>query len=93
MLLVEIEKPENQTLGAWFCELRNWFDVNRCEPSAFTLAGRRVDRLIYRVSFENSNQAHAFAETFARYSPTVRRASTFERTQPRTIVPPVKVAS
>ena len=57
MLLVEIEKPENETLAAWFSDLRNWFDVNRCEPLAFTQAGRRHDRLIYRISFENAAQA------------------------------------
>jgi CRISPR/Cas system endoribonuclease Cas6 (RAMP superfamily) len=83
MLLVEIEKPENETLGAWFSELRNWLDANRCEPAVFALAGRRVDRLIYRISFETADQAHEFTKKFARYSPTMRRPSVYERTQLR----------
>jgi hypothetical protein len=85
MLLVEIEKPENETLAAWFSDLRNWFDVNRCEPLAFTQAGRRHDRLIYRISFENAAQAQQFSEKFARYAPTIRRADPYKQTQSRTM--------
>ena len=85
MLLVEIEKPENETLAAWFSELRTWLDVNRCEPLAFAQAGRRLDRLIYRISFENAAQAQQFAARFARYTPMVRRATPYERSQMRSV--------
>ncbi len=81
MLLVEIEKPENETLAAWFSELRNWFDGNHCEPLVFTPAGRRLDRLIYRLSFENAEQAQRFSKRFAHYSPITRRATAYERAQ------------
>jgi hypothetical protein len=83
MLLVDIEKPENETLAAWFSELRAWLDVNHCKPSIFTHAGRRLDRLIYRISFDNAAQAHQFSQKFAGYSPTIRRATPFERDQLR----------
>ncbi len=81
MLLVEIEKPENERLGAWFSGLREWLDLNHCEPSVFARSGRRIDRLIYRISFDDAAQAHHFSVTFARYSPTIRRATPFERDQ------------
>jgi len=61
MLLVEIEKPENETLAAWFSELRNWLDANHCEPAVFAQSGRRLDRLIYRISFETAAQARSAA--------------------------------
>ena len=93
MLLVEIEKPENETLAFWFSELRNWLDVNHCEPTIFAQAGRRLDRLIYRISFDSAAQAQQFSERFARYSPTTRRATPFERSQVRMAEPPVKIAS
>lgn len=94
MLFVEIEKPENETLAAWFSELRNWLDLNHCEPSVFNRTGRRLDRLIYRISFESSAQAQQFAARFARYSPSVRRATAYERTQLRTMTaPPVQATS
>jgi hypothetical protein len=83
MLLVEIEKPENETLATWFSELRNWLDANRCQPTVFTQSGRRLDRLIYRISFETAAQAQQFSAKFARYAPTVRRASAYERAEIR----------
>ncbi len=83
MLLVEIEKPENETLAAWFSQLRIWLDINRCEPLIFTQAGRRLDRLIYRISFEDIVQAQQFMMAFARYAPTVRRTTSSEREQLR----------
>lgn len=83
MLLVEIEKPENETLAAWFSELRMWLDVNHCEPLIFAQVGRRLDRLIYRISFDNAAQMRHFTTKFARYAPTVRRTTSFERAQLR----------
>jgi hypothetical protein len=85
MLLVEIEKPENEPLSAWFSELREWLDLNRCAPSVFIRSGRRIDRLIYRISFEDATLAHQFSVHFARYSPTIRRANPFERDQLRSM--------
>lgn len=81
MLLVEIEKPANETLSSWFSELRDWLDHNHCAPTVFTPGGRRIDRLIYRISFDNAAQAHQFSLKFKRYSPIVRRATAFERDQ------------
>ncbi|HTQ34520.1 MAG TPA: hypothetical protein VMI30_10135 [Stellaceae bacterium] len=83
MLIVEIEKPENEPLSVWFASLRDWLDANRCPPSAFTACGRRIDRLIYRISFDTAALAHSFCQDFARYSPTIRRATQFERDQLR----------
>ena len=83
MVLVEIEKPANQTLAGWFSELRTWLDLNRCMSSAFVPAGRRIDRLIYRISFERATEAHKFSTAFASYSPTVRLANPIEREQLR----------
>jgi hypothetical protein len=94
MLLVEIEKPENETLAAWFSELRNWLDVNRCQPSVFAQAGRRLDRLIYRISFDNAAQAHQFSQRFGNYAPTIRRATPYERGELRAMAgSPVQAAS
>jgi hypothetical protein len=83
MLLVEIEKPANVALSAWFSELRDWLDANHCAPSVFARTGRRIDRLIYRVSFDNTAQAHQFSLKFKHYSPVIRRANAFERDQLR----------
>jgi hypothetical protein len=85
MLLVEIEKPENETLAAWFSDLRAWLDANHFEPSVFMRAGRRLDRLVYRISFETAADAHLFSRAFSRYAPAVRRATPFERNQLRAL--------
>jgi transposase len=82
MLLVEIEKPEIEPLSRWFSELRDWLDANHC-ASTFARTGRRLDRLIYRISFEDAALAHQFLLRFSRYSPTIRRANPFERDQLR----------
>jgi len=83
MLLVEIEKPASVSLSQWFSELREWLDENYCTSSAFTQNGRRLDGLIYRISFDNTALAHRFSLRFKRYSPVVRRATAFERDQLR----------
>jgi hypothetical protein len=88
MLLVEIEKPETMTLVAWFSELRTWLDLNHCEPATFIASGRRIDRLIYRISFEHAAEAQQFATAFAQYSATVRRASPMERDRLRGLAEP-----
>ena len=86
MLLVDIEKPGSEPLSVWFSELRDWLDANRCTPSVFTPCGRRIDRLIYRISFDHAAQAHRFCQCFARYLPTIRRATPFEPDQLRAMV-------
>ena len=83
MLLVEIEKPESEPLSVWFSALRSWLDANHCAPSVFARSGRRIDRLIYRVSFDDATRAHHFTQAFAHYAPMVRRATPFERDQLR----------
>ncbi|HML10133.1 MAG TPA: hypothetical protein VK432_04675 [Stellaceae bacterium] len=83
MLLVEIEKPANQTLAAWFSELRTWLDLNRCSSSTFVPAGRRIERLIYCISFERAAETHQFSTAFERYSATIRLANRIEREQLR----------
>lgn len=85
MLLVEIEKPANEPLSAWFSELRGWLDANHCAPAVFALTGRRIDGLIYRISFDNAALAHRFSLRFKSYSPMIRRANTFEREQLRAL--------
>ena len=85
MLLVEIEKPENEPLSTWFSELRSWLDANHCASSTFVRTGRRLDRPIYRISFEDAALAHQFLLGFARYLPTIRRATPFERDQLRSM--------
>jgi hypothetical protein len=81
MPVVQIEKPANQTLATWFSELRSWFDVNHCEPRGFTASGRRVDRLIYLISFDDVAKARRFSRNFSQYAPVVRHATTNEHGQ------------
>jgi CRISPR/Cas system endoribonuclease Cas6 (RAMP superfamily) len=85
MLLVEIEKPENEPLSVWFSTLRAWLDENRCNPTLFARSGRRIDRLIYRISFDDAVLAHQFCQAFKEYEPAVRRATAFERDQLRSM--------
>jgi transposase len=85
MLVVQVEKPENATLASWFSELRSWFDENHCQPLGFIRSGRRIDRVIYQVSFHDAAKARRFSATFAKYAPTVRRATADERTELATI--------
>jgi hypothetical protein len=79
MLVVQIEKPANVTLASWFSELRAWLDENRVVPLGFSRAGRRLDRVIYQISFREPVKAREFTATFARYAPTVRRPTLGER--------------
>jgi hypothetical protein len=81
MLVVQVEKPENEPLGGWFSEIRTWLDVNNCTPSAFVRTGRRLDRLIYRISFDDPVKAREFSRKFARYAPLMRRPTLLERRQ------------
>jgi hypothetical protein len=40
MVIVEIEKSGDMTLGKWFSELRSWFDHNHCQPTLFNQSER-----------------------------------------------------
>lgn len=85
MLVVQVEKPENTTLAGWFSELRAWFDDNHCAPLGFTRAGRRIDRVIYQVSFHDAAKARQFSANFSKYAPTVRRPTPSERSELRAV--------
>jgi hypothetical protein len=80
-MIVEIEKPANMTLAAWFTELRSWFDKNNCQPASFVPSRRVIDNLIFKVTFAESSQARLFASKFASYAPSIRRANSSERSE------------
>jgi hypothetical protein len=67
MLTVEIEKPADQPLGAWFEALRDWLDCNDCSGVSFTRVARGGDRPIYRLAFADAALADKFSGTFAVY--------------------------
>ena len=79
MVVVQIEKPGNMTLAVWFAELRSWFDDNSCQPTLFSQSGRKMDTLIFDVSFEDSAHARLFASTFTKYEPSIRSITSIER--------------
>jgi len=81
MPVVQIEKPANQPFAAWFSGLRQWLDLNRCEAQGFTPAGRRVDRLVYLVSFKDPVSAREFSLNFREYDPVIRRPTLSERSR------------
>jgi len=78
MMVVQIEKPTNMTLGAWFTELRSWFDKNNCQPTSFFPSGRVIDKLVFSITFAEKTQARLFASQFTRYAPATRRATSSE---------------
>jgi hypothetical protein len=47
----------------------------------FARSGRRIDRMIYQVSFHDSTKARQFSSAFAKYAPSVRRATPIERSE------------
>ena len=71
MVIVEIEKSGDMTLGKWFSELRSWFDHNHCQPTLFNQSERVIDKIIFNIIFSDENQAQLFASTFARYAPSI----------------------
>jgi hypothetical protein len=79
MMVVQIEKPANMTLAAWFTELRSWFDENNCQPASFVPAGRVIDKLVFNAIFAEDARAHLFASKFTAYAPATRRATSSER--------------
>jgi hypothetical protein len=81
MMVVQIEKPANVALAAWFTELRTWFDKNNCQPTSFFPSGRVIDKLIFNATFVENTQARLFASTFPMYAPAIRRPNSSERSQ------------
>lgn len=79
MPIVQLEKPADRSLSEWFSELRSWLDLHRCEARGFTLAGRRLDRKVYVISFKDAGKARQFSQNFAQYDPLVRRPTLSER--------------
>jgi hypothetical protein len=69
MMVVQIEKPANMTLAAWFTELRSWFDENNCQPVSFVPDGRVIDKLIFNVSFAEDAHARSFASKVTAFAP------------------------
>ena len=78
MMVVQIEKPANMTLAAWFAELRSWFDENNRQLAFFASAGRVIDIFIFNVTFAENTQAHLFASKFTKYAPSIRRITSLE---------------
>jgi glycine/D-amino acid oxidase-like deaminating enzyme len=78
-MAVQIEKPANMRLAAWFTELRSWFDENNCQPVSFVRAGRVINKLIFNVTFAEDAHARSFASKFRAFAPAVRRATSSER--------------
>ena len=79
MLVVQIEKPANMTLAMWFSELRSWLNVNKCEETSFSEAGRTIDKLIFNLIFKDHTKARLFAANFMRYGPSILRTIGSER--------------
>jgi hypothetical protein len=79
MMVVQIEKPANMTLAAWFTELRSWLDENNCQPASFIPTGRVIDKLIFNAIFAEDAHARLFAAKFTAFAPTIRRATSSER--------------
>ena len=88
MVVVQIEKPGNMTLGKWFSELRSLFDVNHCQPTLFNQSETVMDKIIFNITFSDEAQAQLFASTFARYAPSMRRTASIERADLRKTLEP-----
>src|SRR5207253_6933032 len=79
MVMVEIEEPDDMTLGKWFSELRSWFDHNHCQPTLFNQSERVMGKVIFNITFSDEAQARLFASTFARYAPSIGPTGSIER--------------
>src|SRR2546423_4735091 len=88
MVIVEIEEPDDMTLGNWFSELRSWFDNHHCQPILFNQSERVMDKAIFNITFSDEAQARLFASTFARYAPSIRRSASIERADLRKTLEP-----
>jgi hypothetical protein len=75
MPMVEIEKPADEPLGAWFETLRGWLDRHGCGSVTFARVGQDGDPPIYRLAFADSALAAKFSRTFAAYLPDARGAA------------------
>jgi hypothetical protein len=85
MMVVQLEKPGNMTLAGWFAELRSWFDENNCQPTLFSESGRIMDKFLFNVTFDDKDSARLFCSTFTKYAPSIRRITSRERADHRTM--------
>jgi len=88
MVIVEIEEPDDMTLGNWFSELRSWFDHNNCQPTLFNQSERVMGKVIFNITFSDEAQARLFASTFARYAPSIGPTGSIERADLRKTLEP-----
>ena len=88
MVIVEIEEPDDMTLGKWFSELRSWFDHHHCQPTLFNQSERVIGKVIFNITFSDEAQARLFASTFARYAPSIRPTGSIERADLRKTLEP-----
>ena len=88
MVIVEIEKSGDVTLGKWFSELRSWFDVNHCQPTLLNQSETVMDKIIFNITFSDEAKAQLFASTFARYAPSIRCTASIERVNLRKTLEP-----
>jgi hypothetical protein len=79
MLVVQIEKPENKSLAAWFSELRLWLDENHCQPSIFFPSDKITSGLCFDIIFSYDEEAHRFSSYFENYSTCTRRPTSIEQ--------------
>jgi hypothetical protein len=79
MMVVRIEKPENTMLAVWFAELRSWLDENHCEPTIFSESGKKIDKLLFNVTFSDNTHARSFASAFKKYATSIRGTTKIER--------------
>jgi len=68
-----VEFRRDADLADAMSEMRRWLDLSRITPKCFTLSA--ADRgLVFRLEFENGNQAAAFADAFGVGYPAARAA-------------------
>jgi len=79
MMVVRIEKPENTMLAVWFAELRSWFDEKHCEPTIFSESGKKIDKLLFNVTFADNTHARLFVSAFTKYAASIRDTTIIER--------------
>jgi hypothetical protein len=88
MVIVEIEKSGDMTLGKWFSELRSWFDHNHCQPTLFNQSERVMGKVIFNITFSDEAQVRLFASAFARYAPSIGPIASIERADFRKTLEP-----
>ena len=80
-MAVQIEKPANMALAAWFTELRSWFDINKCQPVSFLPNEGVIDKVAFNVTFSENTHARLFASKFTIYASSIRHVISSERNE------------